>query len=462
MSKGVRVVKQRDEQRDAGRAVSAARRAAFEILRRVEEEGAFAAPLLASLTPELSPEDRALCYELVLGVLRRQLWIDSLLEHYAERKSDGLDAPVRRALRLGLYQLRFLTRMPARAAVNESVNLAHAARLRSAASFINAVLRRATREPEYDPADEITDPLERIAVETSHPLWLVARWAAEFGVEEAKAFAHANNKNAPAAFRVNTLRTDPAALINKLRVAGIAVEPSRVAPDAWRVEGGAGANALLRALAAEGKIYMQDEASQLVAHVVGARAGEHVLDVCAAPGSKTTQIAALARDRALLVACDLYEHRLRVLRETCERLGVRSVRTVALDAEMGLPFAGESFDRVLVDAPCTGTGTLRHNPEIRWRLAPADIARLASVQQRILREASRVLRRGGLLVYSTCSVEREENEETVTLFLREHKDFKQMRASPAPDASLIPTGAARTWPQRDDVDGFFVAAIQRD
>src|SRR2546421_117297 len=461
MSGRVRVVKRREVRVGEGRVVSPARRAAFEILRRVEEEGAFAAPLLAGLSEELSSEDRALCHELTLGVLRRQLWLDTLVEHFAGRRGDRLDAPVRRALRLGLYQLRFLTRVPARAAVNESVNLIHAARLRSAAPFVNAVLRRATREPDFDPASVINDPLEKISVATSHPAWLVARWAAAFGLEEAAAFARANNETAPASFRVNTLRADSDALINDLLIAGFGIVPSSVAPGAWRVESGAGASGVLRRLAGEGLIYMQDEASQLVAHVVGARAGERVLDVCAAPGSKTTQMAALAEDRALIVAGDLYEHRLRVVEEACERLGIKNVRTIVLNAESGLPFDDRAFDRVLVDAPCTGTGTLRHNPEIRWRLAPENIAELAAVQARILSEASRVVRRGGRLVYSTCSVEREENELVVAQFLRSHIEFRQAEATPARANLLLPSGAARTWPHKDGGDGFFVAALER-
>jgi 16S rRNA (cytosine967-C5)-methyltransferase len=459
MSGRVRVVKRKDGRGEAGRAVSPARREAFEVLRRVEEEGAFAAPLLAGLPEELSAEDRALCYELTLGVLRRQLWLDRALEHFAGRAAEKLDAPVRRALRLGLYQLRFLTRVPARAAVNESVNLTHAARLRSAAPFVNAVLRRAAREPEYDPASGIEDPLEKISLETSHPAWLVARWAEAFGRDEAEAFARANNDPAPAAFRFSTLSPNSDALIDELRGAGLSLAPSRVAPGAWRVEGGAGAGALLRGLAAEGKVYLQDEASQLVAHVLGARAGERVLDACAAPGSKTTHVAALAGDGALVVAGDLYGHRLRTVVEACARLGVRSVQTVALDAERALPFADGAFDRVLVDAPCTGTGTLRHNPEIRLRLAPENIRGLSRVQSRILQEAARVVCRGGRLVYSTCSVEREENEEVVNEFLNTHADFRQLTAEPAPPEILLPSGAARTWPHRDDVDGFFVAAL---
>src|SRR5579885_162948 len=461
MSGRVRVVKRRDGRAGAGRGVTPARRAASEILRRVEEEGAFAAPLLASQTDVLSAEDRALCYELTLGVLRRQLWLDRVIEHFAGRASEELDAPVRRALRLGLYQLRFLTRVPASAAVNESVKLVHAARLRSAAPFVNAVLRRATREPDFDPAANVTDPLERVSVETSHPAWLVARWAEAFGLEEAEAFARANNQTAPASFRVNTLRAGASELINELRAAGIAVAASNVAPNAWRVEGGAGASGALRRLAGEGRIYLQDEASQLVAHVLGARAGERVLDACAAPGSKTTQIATHAEDRAHVVAGDLHEHRLRVVREACARLGVGSVTAVALNAETGLPFEDGAFDRVLVGAPCTGTGTLRHNPEIRWRLAPENISELASVQARILSEAARVVRRGGRLVYSTCSVEREENEGVVAEFLRARGEFRQVEATHAPARLLLTSGAARPWPHSDDVDGFFVAAVER-
>jgi 16S rRNA (cytosine967-C5)-methyltransferase len=461
MAGRARIPKRGEKSAGAARGVSPARRAAFEVLRRVEEEGAFAALLLANLPEGLSAEDRALCYELTLGVLRRQLWLDRALGHFAGREAGKLDAPVRRALRLGLFQLRFLARVPAHAAVNESVNAAHAYGFRSAAPLINAVLRRATREPDFDPAAVAEDPLERIAVATSHPPWLIRRWAEAFGREEAESFARANNDSAPASFRVNTLKADADAVVGELREAGLAVSPSRVAPGGWRVEGGAGASVALRRLAAEGLVYMQDEASQLVAHVLGARTGERVLDACAAPGSKTSHVAALAGGGAAVVAGDLHEHRLRVVRDACERLGARGVSLVALDAAGRLPFADGAFDRVLVDAPCTGTGTLRHNPEIRWRLSPESFRGLASVQGRILSEAARCLRRGGRLVYSTCSVEREENEEVAAAFLGSHNEFARAEATPAPPALLLPDGAARTWPHRDDVDGFFVAAMER-
>jgi 16S rRNA (cytosine967-C5)-methyltransferase len=443
------------------RRVSDARRAAAEVLRRVEEDGAFAAVLLASVGEALRADDRALCYELVLGVLRRQLWLDKLIEHYAGRDAATLDAPVRRALRLGLYQLRFLTRIPASAAVNESVNLAHEARLRSAGNFINAVLRRATREPDYDPAADAPNELERLAVATSHPTWLVERWVKLFGAVEAESFARANNRTPPVAFRVNPSRASVDEVIARLHAAGVEVRSSGVAAGAWRVEsGGAAASSQLRALAAEGAIYTQDEASQLVAQVVGARGGERVLDVCAAPGSKTTQIAAQLPG-AFVVAGDLYGHRLRVVRESAARQGLENILTVAYDAEESpLPFAPGAFRRVLVDAPCTGTGTLRHNPEIRWRITPADVVELAARQRRILDRAAHAVGRGGRLVYSTCSVEPEENEAVVAAFLATHPAFELTRPD-VPERLLTETGAARTWPQRDDTDGFFVAAFEK-
>lgn len=440
-------------------AVSPARSAAFNILHRVEEEGAFASVLLAASDEEMRADDRSLCYELVMGCLRWQLWLDKLIEHYSGRSASSLDAPVRRALRLGLYQLRFLTRIPASAVVNESVNLAYAARVRSAAGFINAVMRRATREPDYDPAAHITEPLERIAVETSHPAWLIERWAKAFGVDETKAFARANNIAPPVVYRLNTNRDAAAADVSEqLRNAGATLTPSLIAPEAWRIEG---AGAKLRELAQRGLVYIQDEASQLVTHALAAQSGERVLDVCAAPGSKTTHIAIRTPDLKLLAAGDVYAHRLRVVEEACERLSINTVRFVVYDATVPLPFNAETFERVLVDAPCTGTGTLRRNPEIRWRISTSDVTELATRQRRILKHAAQMVRRGGQLIYSTCSVETEENEAVIAAFLLENEDFQPSKLSvPAPLQSERGT-TARTWPQRDGVDGFFVAGLER-
>ncbi len=449
--------RQKAEGGKGGREVSVARRAAFNILRRVEEEGAYAAVLLAASETEMRAEDRALCYELVLGTLRWQLWLDSLIEHYSKRRAESLDAPVRRALRLGLYQLRFLSRIPASAIVNESVNLAYLARLRSAASFINAVLRRATREMDYNPAVNASSPIEQLAIETSQPVWLLERWIDAFGADEAENFARANNDAPPVAFRVVTQRASRQEVLDDLCAAGGVISRSQIAPEAWRIEGAGGD---LRRLAREGKIYLQDEASQLVAHVLDARKGERVLDVCAAPGSKTTHIATMTPAISLIVAGDVHEHRLRTVLEAGARQEIKTLRAVVHDAETALPFAENSFDRVLVDAPCTGTGTLRRNPEIRWRITNQDISELSMRQQRILGQSAMMVKRGGRLVYSTCSVEREENEEVVARFLDGNADFKQISLA-IPATLTVDNGAARIWPHRDGADGFFIASFER-
>ncbi|MGB9180849.1 MAG: 16S rRNA (cytosine(967)-C(5))-methyltransferase RsmB [Pyrinomonadaceae bacterium] len=446
--------RKKQKMRNVG-AISPARVAAFETLKRVEEEGAFASVLLAATGEELSSQDRALSYELVLGVLRWQRWLDCLIEHFAGRSAQSLDAPVRQALRLGLYQLRFLTRVPSSAVVNDAVNLVHAARLRSAAAFVNAVLRRATREPDYDPASNITDTLERIAVKTSHPTWLIERWVDAFGFEETERFARSNTAAPPVAFRV--VKDDETDVIGELRAGGATLSQSTVAPDGWRVEG---ASAVWRRLSREGKIYVQDEASQLLAYVLDAQSGEMILDACAAPGSKTTHIAALTKGEAKIVAGDLYEHRLRTVLESAARQRLKGINVVALNATVAMPFAEGCFDRVLVDAPCTGTGTLRRNPEIRWRITPSDIADLSRRQRLILANASKMVRPGGRLVYSTCSVEKEENEEVVEDFLAQHKEFKQVRLSARAELQTD-SGALRTWPHRQGTDGFFIAACER-
>lgn len=437
--------------------VSPARRAAFNILRRVEEEGAYASVLLAADDGGMRAEDRALSYELVLGVLRWQLWLDSLIEHYAGRRAESLDAPVRQALRLGLYQLRFLSRIPASAIVNESVNLAYLTRLRSAASFINAVLRRATREPDYDPVANIADAIERLAIETSHPVWLLERWINAFGMDETRALARVNNEAAPGAFRVVTPRASEGDVLAELRAAGGVLHPSEITPGAWRIED---AGTTLRRLAHEGKIYLQDEASQLVAHVLNARAGERVLDVCAAPGSKTTHIATMTPGLSLIIAGDVHEHRLRTVLETSARQEIKNLRAVVHDAESSLPFAVGTFDHVLVDAPCTGTGTLRRNPEIRWRITAQDIFELSARQKRILSNAARMVRPGGRLVYSTCSVEPEENEDVINGFLNENARFKQLPVDVA-DNLQSASGQARIWPHKQGADGFFIASFEQ-
>src|SRR2546423_330029 len=296
------------------RSSSPARRCAFEILRRVETEGAFASVLLAAVTSELRDDDRALCHELVLGTIRQRLWLDRVLERFSDRSTEDLDLAVRIALELGLYQLRFLSRIPASAAVNESVKLVQRAKLKSAASFVNAVLRRATREPDYDPAAGISDDIQRLAIATSHPQWLIKRWIDEFGVSEVENLAHANNRQSPSAFRLTARSNSDEAIrtraFNGLAAAGGQLTKSRIAPDAWRLSG---AGKVARQFARDGLIYFQDEASPLIAHLLDVSNGNRLLDVAAAPGSKASHLAALASNPTI-VARDLHAHRVRTSR----------------------------------------------------------------------------------------------------------------------------------------------------
>ena len=420
------------------------------------EEGAYASILLAQKEFELGPRDRSLCHELVMGVLRWQLWLDRLAQHFTKRPAADLDVAIRLILRLGLYQLRFLSRVPASAIVNESVNLVHRARLRSAGTLVNAVLRRAARELDIDPAQSISDPLERLAVATSHPAWLIGRWTRAFGIDAAEALARANNQPAPIAFRVVSQRSSEDEVITQLRTSGAKLEPSIIAKHAWRITG---VGHLFAELVASGQVYVQDEASQMVAQVLDAQPGERVLDLCAAPGSKTTQIADGLKGTGVVIASDLHTHRLRTIRDTTKLHYLSNVHCMKLNGLKPLPFREDSFDRVLVDAPCSGTGTLRRNPEIRWRISADDIDDLASRQKMLLLNATLVVKPGGRLVYSTCSVEPDENESVVQTFLENNINFSLL---PLPlNKTLGSTGTWRTWPHQQDTDGFFVASLQR-
>lgn len=482
------------EARVAGTKILAARVVAFEVLMRVETGGAFASALLPNSANDLSAVDRALAHELTLGVLRWQLFLDSLIQAAAQRKIEKLDAAVRVALRLGFYQLRFMTRVPPSAAVNESVNLVKRARLKSAAPFVNAVLRRALRQPDELSKIESGNSVERLAIEVSHPAWLIEKWIEAFGEDEAKALALANNDTPHKAFRLSRQSVDAAQVLEKLRGAGGEVEASKIVKDAWRVRGATGA---VRELADAGDIYLQDEASQLVAHIVAAKAGERVLDVCAAPGSKTSHIAMLEPNAALLVAGDIHPHRLRVMRELFERKSLPPANLIAYDAARKidnaehinmrgavgnvfdnavggfastndadcLPFRAEAFDTVLVDAPCSGTGTLRHNPEIKSRLRADDLNALANRQLKILAHAARCVRRGGRLIYSTCSVENEENELVIERFLRDVAGWKLIEVDVDDELinrKVLESKTARTFPHLHGTEGFFIAKLQRD
>ncbi len=445
--------------------VSIPREAAFEILSRVLTGDAWASNLLASERySALKPEDHGLLQELVLGVLRNLYLLDHLIEIHSRRKIDKLDVEVAIALRMGLYQLHFLSRIPPHAAVNESVNLVKLRKKQSAAPLVNAVLRAFQREGA--PEISISPPLERLRVETSHPTWLLAKWIERFGFEEARELALADNRHPRQSFRFNERRR-PASLTREwLAERGIQTRDSEIAPGAQVVT--TGSLSAHDEPVREGWIYLQDEASQLIAHLCANKSvssSAKMLDLCAAPGSKTTLAATLLPEGSRITACEIHPSRLRTMRELSDRLGIDSIELVELDATSSLPFPPESFDLVLLDAPCSGLGTLQRHPEIRYRIAHDKIIELSRLQRELLEQAHRMARPGGLIVYSVCSTEPEEGEDVIAKFRDSHAEYRDMTRERLIEIGINPapllTGGfgTRTWPHRHGTEGFFVCTL---
>ncbi len=440
--------------------ISPARIAAFEILKRIEKEKSFSSVLLPIYEENLIPTDRALCHELVLGILRKQIFLDKLIEKLTKKNSEKFDLEVILALRLGIYQLLFLDKIPAYSAINESVNLVHKSKKRSASGLVNAVLRKVSRKENLEL--EFSDDIEKISVETSHPRWLIENWIKQFGIEETEKIAQANNETPKSAFRftANFYRSNEA---RQREVSGLLSEldlrKSEIIKDCFVAEK---PSEKLRELAEKGFIYFQEEGSQLIGQVVDLQLDESFFDVCAAPGSKTTLISSKFKTHSskLFAAGDFNERRVKFLRENCLNQGVNFAQFLQYDAEKSLPFADESFDVVLLDAPCSGTGTIRHNPEIRYFLQEKDFGELSDKQLKIIQNASKTIRRGGRLIYSTCSLETQENEEVIEKFLKQNSEFE--RVLPKLEGNfLTERGFARTFPNRDKIDGFFVSVFKK-
>jgi 16S rRNA (cytosine967-C5)-methyltransferase len=430
---------------------------AQDVLVRVETTSAYADVLLARRLAgtSFSIQDRALTTELVYGTLAWQGRLDRHLAQLVHRPIAALDPPVRAALRMGLYQLLFLDRVPAYAAVDASVRLA-----RRGGGLVNAVLRRAARLGREGLAlpEEGSDPMDRLAIEWSHPRWLVERLAAQVGAAELPALLAAHNRRGPVALRAT--RPNDADLAGELSAQGARIAPGRWAPEALLVERQA---ARLRTCTAyrAGRFVFQGEPSQLVTGLLGIEPGGTVLDACAAPGGKTVHAAALAGPKGSVVALD--PHRSGVGRIVAEaaRLGV-APHTAVADARR--PPLRRAFDAVLVDAPCSGLGTLRRHPELRWRRRPEDLPRLAELQRELLAGVAQLVRPGGVLVYAVCSPLREETDDVIAGFLTTQPGFARESVVPCLPPAAVPLasgdGALRTWPHRHDVDAFFAVRLR--
>jgi 16S rRNA (cytosine967-C5)-methyltransferase len=439
--------------------VSPARACAYLVLRRVFEEGAWADRALHAEAArlELDPRERALATRLAYGAVQRRATLDHVAEKLAGRPAGELDPPVVAALRLGLFQLVFLDRIPAHAAVGEAVELAKADSP-GGARLVNAVLRRAAAGEASELVAALTDATPpEAALKHSHPRWIAELWWAALGPDHARALMAAGNRPAESALRANTLRTTTQELAARLPVA---TRPADPVPDGLVLD--EPFDAWSHPAWAQGLYMPQSRAAMAVAHVLDPQPGDRVLDLCAAPGAKTTHIAARMGNQGTVTAVERHPGRAESLRRTARRMGATSVEVRVADASV--PQEPEAYDRVLADPPCTDLGTLASRPDARWRKDAGKPAELARLQKAILHAGAEALRPGGRLVYSTCTISPAENEQVVEAFLAERPDFAREDLSASPwgiwDHPSVPD-YVQTLPHRDGTEGFFIARLHR-
>jgi 16S rRNA (cytosine967-C5)-methyltransferase len=439
----------------------------LDLLNRVEETDRHPDDLLSDSFKRyrhLTSLDRAFLTELTYGVLRWRGRLDWIIRHFANIPLEKIELAVLNTLRLGLYQIFFLTKTPASAAVNESVELAKRIRGKGGGGFVNAILRSAIRQKETIPyPDERQDPALHVAITQSHPVWLIQRWIEELGIKETLKICVANNRIPALTLRTNTLKIRREELIEKLTEKGFISAPTLFSGDGILLKDGSPTSEL--PFLKEGLFVIQDEASQLITYILDPKPGERVLDACAAPGGKTIHIAQKMENRGEIYAFDLRQEKLRQIEDGCKRQGIKIVTAMVGDAVSHLAVPeGTKFDRVLADVPCSGFGTLRRNPDLKWRREKEDLKRLSQLQRSILNNVSGYVREGGVLVYSTCTVFHEENEDVVEAFLSENRAFKLeslVEVLPEKWHVFVKKNYFKTFPPPDELDGFFAARVSK-
>lgn len=434
-----------------------ARKEALAVLSACRTRGAWADAALNAMGGSLSSADAALCSRIVYGVIQNETLLDFYLSVCCSQKLSHLQPPLADILRIGAYQILFLDRVPDSAAVHTAVELAKSSGRGRAAGLVNAVLRRLCREKEVLPAIPDRDEAKYLSIRYSQPKWLVKRALALLGREGAEAFLSENNSQPPTAAQVNTLRFDTAWVRESLEREGVTVEEAPLLPDCLLLSG-TGSLEKLTAYQAGG-IYIQDPGARLAVLAASPAPGSRVLDVCAAPGGKSFAAAIAMGDRGEILACDLHENKLRRIQEGAVRLGLSSIRTEAADGRVCREEWRNAFDLVLVDVPCSGLGILRKKPDIRRKKAD-DLFALPVIQSAILENAAGYVRPGGTLLYSTCTILPEENEEVTAAFLGSHPDFfRESFTLPEPIGSV--EGQITLWPQVHGTDGFYICRMTR-
>jgi 16S rRNA (cytosine967-C5)-methyltransferase len=435
-----------------------ARRCAYAVIRGVFERDAYADRLLRSRAQHLDARDRRLALQLSYGAIQRRLTLDHVIERLAERSLRRIDAPLLAALRLGAYELLYLHGAPDHAVVADCVQLAKTHSNRGE-GLVNAILRRAAREGTQI-LQALTDGTpQQAAIKHSHPLWLAQLWWQQLGGEQARALMICDNQPDELALRVNTSQSSVASLAQKLSVKA---HTDPLLAEALVLDEGLDLYSTTQWRA--GAFSAQSRAAMLVCHVVDPQPGEHVLDLCAAPGGKSTHLAALMRGQGEVLAVERDPRRALELRGAIQRLGATNVRVQIADASK-LRLQGATFDRVLVDPPCSGLGTLQAHPELRWRMTPQKIGQMTQMQKAILEQGAAALRPGGVLVYSTCTISSVENERQIETFLQRHSDFSVDDLTDRLACVAHPAATARgmllTLPHRHRTAGFFIARLRK-
>lgn len=440
-------------QRDVPRTI------AVDILRRVEN-GVFADKLLDEARASLDARDRAFVLELVYGALRNRSMIDWTLNRLSAQPIERTDAWTRNILRIAAYQMLYLDRVPVSASVNTATELAK--QFGKKGGYVNGLLRNLDRKRSSIGAPDSKDPVTGLSILFSHPEWLVRRWVARFGMEAAEALLRSNNALAPLVLRTNTLRTTREKLSASLAATNMTVVETAYSPVGLEiVSAGSGIHEL--SSYREGLFLVQDQAAQLVGLMLAPQAGETVLDACAAPGGKATHLAELMRDQGRIIALENDSTRSERIRENCSRLGLTSIAPVVGDASS---FSGETFDKILVDAPCSGFGVLRRHPDGRWNKNEQTINGRRILQRRILENCAGLLKPGGALVYATCTTEPEENEDIILEFLsttgKEFSIEDPRGFLPDHAKNLVDeAGFFHTYPRALDMDGFFAVRLRK-
>ncbi|MFA1737107.1 16S rRNA (cytosine(967)-C(5))-methyltransferase RsmB [Lysinibacillus fusiformis] len=435
------------------------RDAALSILLAVDKNQAYSNLLLNETIKrhKIEAKDRALLTELTYGTLQHKMTLDYYLEPFIR---GSIDHWVRWLLRISLYQMQYLTRIPAHAAVNEAVEIAKRRGHRGIASTVNGILRSVLRQG-VPAITDLENPIERLAIETSHPIWLVQRFVDNYGLEVATGMLHENNVPPMQTVRVNRTKVTVEQAIAELEAEGLTAKQSDVIPECLHLTNGqpARTHAFI-----EGHITIQDESSMIPANVLNPSPGMRVLDMCAAPGGKTTHLAEIMKNEGSILATDLHPHKLDLIDHNTERLGLDIIETAPIDGRKAPEFLqAESYDAILVDAPCSGLGVMRRKPDIKYTKREEDLENLQTIQLALLDAATKVLKIEGKLVYSTCTVDKQENEGTVKAFLATHPEMEaiQLESLPTKLAEKQANGMLQVFPQDFGSDGFFVAAFRK-